>query len=318
MSVPRPYAGVLGPATEGGADVFAWLAAVAREPGVSHFAVRVALVLTGYFSRGRREAWPKQSTLAETLNATPEGVRKALLQLRDAGFLEVRIGQGRGDLNRYIMVPAQPEPPTAVGVEGPTAGGGSGQYPPLAIGGYAGKAPTASGVSEPEPPTAVGVEGPTAGGGSGQYPPLAIGGYAGKAPTASGVSEPEPPTAVGENPQQPFAHGTSKIEPVNLPMKVERASRKKPATDLPPDFPTSDLIVQAQDRLDGEGLHDLSADREAAKFRDHHTAKGSRFVSWPGAWLLWTGNAIDWSRRRTTTSSGGRRSGVAWAREGLT
>ena len=228
-------------------DVFAWLAAVARSPDIGHFAVRTAVVLSGYFSRAGREAWPKQTTLADALNATPEGVRKGLLQLRDAGFLEVRIGKGRGDLNRYVMVPVPAEPPTAVGA--------SVEVPP-----------TASGVSEAKPPTAV------------------------------GGSPAEPPTAVGQNPQQPFAHGTSESEPVKSHQR-DRASRRDRETPLPADFPTVELITQAQSKLEAAGC-DAAAQREAERFRDHHAARGSRFVSWPAAWSTWTGNTIDFTRRR--------------------
>jgi len=34
------------------------------------------------------------------------------------------------------------------------------------------------------------------------------------------------------------------------------------------------------------------------KFKDHHQAKGSRFVSWDAAWRTWLRNAVDFRTRR--------------------
>ena len=148
LSTPPSYSAPAEAATkpqEGGADVFAWLAAVARAPGVGHFAVRVAVVLSGYFSRGDRAAWPKLTTIATSLGASPEGVRKALLQLRDGGHLAIQYGDGRGRLNVYRMLHI-PQP-----LEGDSL-----SEPPTAVGPYPAEAPLAIGALAPEPPTAVG------------------------------------------------------------------------------------------------------------------------------------------------------------------
>ena len=52
---------------------------------------------------------------------------------------------------------------------------------------------------------------------------------------------------------------------------------------------------------------DLGVDptREAASFRDHHSAKGSRFVDWHAAFRTWLRNAVRFGRAGGGAARGG-------------
>lgn len=45
---------------------------------------------------------------------------------------------------------------------------------------------------------------------------------------------------------------------------------------------------------------------EAGQFRDHHLAKGSKFVDWDRAFHTWLGNATKWKREKAQASGEGR------------
>lgn len=83
-----------------------------------------------------------------------------------------------------------------------------------------------------------------------------------------------------------------------LEKSVSRASK------LPADF--EPLLTEHANEL----WHQLDDPmRELAKFKDHHTAKGSTYKDWQAAFRTWLSNAIDYQRRNT---NGRDRSG--WSR----
>ena len=81
----------------------AWLDAIIRDSNVTHFAFRVAYVISGFINRERGYAWPGQATIAGLLESTRRGVQKAIDNLVERGYLEVHIGGGRGHANEYRM-----------------------------------------------------------------------------------------------------------------------------------------------------------------------------------------------------------------------
>lgn len=96
------------------------------------------------------------------------------------------------------------------------------------------------------------------------------------------------------------------LEPVSEPVDSQRqldlvevtprsrSGRKKPARPLPDDCPNADALQWAMEAA-GRGI-DLQA--EAAKFRDWHTAKDSRFADWSAAWRTWIRKSVEWRNER--------------------
>jgi hypothetical protein len=92
------------------------LEAALANASLGHLACRVlGLLLLRYCNRdlyrtsGRLEAWPGQQTLARESGATPDGVRKAVLQLQAAGLVTIHAGRGRGHTTRYELGKSQTE-----------------------------------------------------------------------------------------------------------------------------------------------------------------------------------------------------------------
>lgn len=92
----------------------ALLEAALADEKLTHLACRVlGLLALRYCNReafartGRLEAWPGQQTLAKETGSTPDGVRKAVLQLQSAGCLEIVPGRGRGNTTRYHLGKSQ-------------------------------------------------------------------------------------------------------------------------------------------------------------------------------------------------------------------
>lgn len=70
-------------------------------------------------------------------------------------------------------------------------------------------------------------------------------------------------------------------------------ARKERATPWPPDFTLTDERNQLGKEIGAEMPWEWN------KFKDHHTAKGSRFVDWNAAWRTWLRNSVDFQQRRT-------------------
>lgn len=100
-----------------------WIEAIATSPDVSPLAVRCGVLLaTRYVNRklaldtGKLWAWPSQETLAGLLNATRQGIAKAIATAENAGFLRLASGQGRGRSSRYLLIRPSLETQTGVDV----------------------------------------------------------------------------------------------------------------------------------------------------------------------------------------------------------
>jgi hypothetical protein len=78
--------------------------------------------------------------------------------------------------------------------------------------------------------------------------------------------------------------------------KPRKTKSKAPQTVLPVDFAPNETGLK---RATEAGLN---VEREITRFRDHHTAKGTRFSDWQAAWRTWIGNAIEFGRGRAQTS----------------
>lgn len=78
---------------------------------------------------------------------------------------------------------------------------------------------------------------------------------------------------------------------VNARASTARTTKKR-ATQLPDDWsPTDSHKTYAAE-------HDLDVDHEASQFRNHHTSRGSTFISWDAAFRTWLGNATKWSKTK--------------------
>jgi hypothetical protein len=94
--------------------------------------------------------------------------------------------------------------------------------------------------------------------------------------------------------------------PINIPSKA-RAERKprSVATAWPEGFALDDALrAFGQER----GFADPELDRMFLRFRDHHTAKGNRFVDWRAAFRTWVGNEVEFRSRRPPPGSAPKRS----------
>lgn len=87
--------------------------------------------------------------------------------------------------------------------------------------------------------------------------------------------------------------------------------KKSRGTNLPDDFEPS-LTPSAHAHADALGPKRFAA--ELQKFRDYHTAKGSRMKDWQAAFRTWLTNAVEWSSRNVT---GTRNTGNVDRRDGL-
>lgn len=107
------------------------------------------------------------------------------------------------------------------------------------------------------------------------------------------------------SPPQPDFETAEGTRPGTQPDPSPKASprkRRQPAHPIPPDWvPSGDHAALARE----QGV-DLA--REAAKFRDHHTAKASQFVQWGAAFSNWLRRAAEYrgnGRDHTATPATG-------------
>lgn len=74
----------------------------------------------------------------------------------------------------------------------------------------------------------------------------------------------------------------------------ERQRRRR----LPDDFVlTVERRQAAEAYWHSKGRDDLDAVVQFQRFRDHHTAKGSRMADWDATWRTWYGNALEFTRK---------------------
>lgn len=102
-------------------------------------------------------------------------------------------------------------------------------------------------------------------------------------------------------------------EPLREPLREEPPldppERKRRAVQLPEDWVPNDRNIQDAILRNFTGQE---IDHEADQFKNHHIAKGSRYVDWDAAWRTWLGNARKFSDRRMAGPSharGGRSGG---------
>lgn len=109
-------------------------------------------------------------------------------------------------------------------------------------------------------------------------------------------------------------------EPINEPdSSSARGARKASAVGVPSSFPDETALTWAGQVFTADMVALDPAD-EAERFRDHHTAKGSRFVDWNAAWRTWVRNAVRFARERGAKSNirhGGQQSELLHAMEVL-
>jgi hypothetical protein len=94
-----------------------------------------------------------------------------------------------------------------------------------------------------------------------------------------------PPVTHGEPTENP---SLTQTKPIREEKRREEGDKR--ASALPHDFsPNETGLAKAKEA-------GVNIDRELAKFRDHHTAKGSKFKDWQAAWRTWVGMAVDFGR----------------------
>lgn len=102
--------------------------------------------------------------------------------------------------------------------------------------------------------------------------------------------------------ERPFNHtdtDTDTVRDTNVSLglfteKPAKPRRRKPDVDLPEGWVPSDK--NRQDAIE-QNFTEEQIDHEAARFRDHHHSKQSRFRDWDAAWRTWIGNARKFGAR---------------------
>ncbi|GLI92371.1 helix-turn-helix domain-containing protein [Methylocystis echinoides] len=84
-------------------DRIMWLEQVAADESLTKTAVRLAIVLNGFFNSKTGDAWPAVGTLARRLGTSDRAVQKALRAMADAGHLTISAGGGN-NTNRYAWI----------------------------------------------------------------------------------------------------------------------------------------------------------------------------------------------------------------------
>ncbi len=82
--------------------------------------------------------------------------------------------------------------------------------------------------------------------------------------------------------------GEHEGEPAAAPRGKSKSAR---SVGLPADWQPR---VEEREAATGS---QLDCDREASHFRDHHTAKASRFADWDAAFRTWLRNAVNFGRK---------------------
>ena len=78
-----------------------WVDAIRRDRAMTRLDACVAAELAAFLNRKTGDAWPSHEKVAERLNASRSGVKKAVRRLERAGYLDVSQGRGRTHTNHY-------------------------------------------------------------------------------------------------------------------------------------------------------------------------------------------------------------------------
>jgi len=90
----------------------------------------------------------------------------------------------------------------------------------------------------------------------------------------------------------PEANASVTLEPAHV------GKHRLPADWQPKPFSAGTCAEQTVQRWEPGRL-----ERELAKFRDHHTAAGTRWENWQAAWSKWVNNSDDFQRGRSGQST---------------
>jgi hypothetical protein len=107
------------------------------------------------------------------------------------------------------------------------------------------------------------------------------------------LQAPSDPLRSKENEKEKEQEKDSVTVGAPAPTPASKVVRARIASMLPEDFTLTD--ARRQFALDG-GITD--AGLEFGHFKDHHRAKGSRFIDWDAAWRTWCRNAVKFAARR--------------------
>lgn len=100
-----------------------WHDRMASDPGLSHLAVRVALVIGQHFNNRSGEAFIARETIADRIGGHVRTVERAIQELETQGHLVVHRARGRGHANVYRMPSGDAEKATCT----PPFGGAAGE-----------------------------------------------------------------------------------------------------------------------------------------------------------------------------------------------
>ena len=118
--------------------------------------------------------------------------------------------------------------------------------------------------------------------------------------TKSGSALPtEPFEEPSEEPFEEPSEGKSLVPKPN-------SARRKASKTIPENCPSNSDLEWAEKHLTDAGRSDLAGSLSdiAARFRDHHLSKGSRFADWSAAWRTWTRNEVKFSKPQPARGRG--------------
>lgn len=89
---------------------------------------------------------------------------------------------------------------------------------------------------------------------------------------------------------------SSSVDSPESEIQGKGAPKRRRETSLPDNFPGQAEFAHLAQVAQAAGVA-LDPAAEAAKFRDHHEAKGTAFASWPAGWRTWCRNAVTFAKR---------------------
>lgn len=257
-------------------DLFRWLDQVRDDAVLNGSDFKLAYVIGGYVNRGTGDAWPSLAELAERHGTSRRTVWTCLKALQRRGHLAIESGGGRHCVSHYrpvILAQNNVKPASSFPAES---------------------------VKPASPfPASETVQ-------------FDVEKGAEQRQKSGSLLHPEP----SEEPTEEPSEGENPDLLGDSPSKKSSSKKEtKRSTAMPNSWPSAADLAWARGHWNDAGRADLidRIDAEAARARDHHAAKGSKFLNWSAAWRNWSRNAVEFSK----ASPQGGRTRPASALEGV-
>ncbi len=260
-------------------DMFRWLAQVVADKRLrSAASIKVAFAIGQHVNRKTGEAWPSRAVLAAAVSLSVRSVQTGLNELVNAGHLTITSGRGRHKVNVYRVILKSLE-----------------------------NGKQASPLDEQENRKHTSSFEPENGKQASSLRTHKIGSTAPekvKHSVRKGEAQRQKmgSTLHTEPSEEPSEEPS--IEPSEGKSLAKRS--KSSSHSMPEICPTEMALEWASNYLLDQGRPDLAGQLSdiAARFRDHHLSKGSRFKDWDAAFRTWIRNELKFSKPDSRYATG--------------